>query len=218
MKTDIQLQRDVLDELKWQPSTQRAEIGVAARDGVVTLSGFVDSYAQKFEAERAAELVSGVQAIADEMKVRLPNSAMRSDTDIAHSALLALEWNVQVPDKQITVKVENGWITLQGEVDWQYQKAAAEGAVRYLMGVKGVYNGILVHQPKVSASLVKEKIGDAFKRSALVDSGRVTVEALDGKVILRGTVRSWTERQDAERAAWAAPGVSAVEDHLTVAV
>ncbi len=218
MKTDIQLQRDVLDELKWQPTTQRAEIGVAARDGVVTLSGYVDSYAQKFEAERAAELVSGVQAVADEMKVRLPNSAMRSDTDIAHSALLALEWNVQVPDKNITVKVENGWITLQGEVDWQYQKAAAEGAVRYLLGVKGVYNGVLVRQPKVSASLVKEKIADALKRSALVDSGRVAVEALDGKVILRGTVRSWTERQDAERAAWASPGVSAVEDHLTVAV
>ncbi len=218
MKTDIQLQRDVLDELKWQPSTQRAEIGVAARDGVVTLSGYVDSYAQKFEAERGAELVSGVQAIADELKVRLPNSAMRSDTDIAHSALLALQWNVQVPDTDITVKVENGWITLQGNVDWQYQKAAAEGAVRYLMGVKGVYNGILVRQVKASASLVKEKITDAFKRSALVDSGRVTVEALDGKVILRGSVRSWTERQDAERAAWAAPGVSAVEDHLTVAV
>jgi osmotically-inducible protein OsmY len=218
MKTDIQLQRDVLDELRWQPSTQRAEIGVAARDGVVTLSGYVDSYAQKFEAERAAELVSGVHAIADELDVRLPDSATRSDTDIAHSALLALEWNVQVPDNAITLKVENGWITLQGQVDWQYQKAAAEGAVRYLMGVKGVYNALLVRQLKVSASLVKERITDALKRSALVDSGRVTVESLDGKVILRGTVRSWSERRDAERAAWAAPGVSAVEDRLTVAV
>jgi osmotically-inducible protein OsmY len=218
MKTDIQLQRDVIDELKWQPSTQNAEIGVAARDGVVTLSGYVDSYADKFEAERAAERVSGVQAIADDLKVRLPNGAMRSDSDVAHSALLALEWNVQVPDKDLTLKVEDGWITLQGKVDWQYQKAAAEGAVRYLMGVKGVYNGIQVRQAKVSAMDVKQKIIDAFKRSALIDSGRVTVEATDGKVVLRGNVRSWTERQDAERAAWSAPGVSAVEDHLTVAV
>ncbi len=218
MKTDIELQRDVLDELKWQPSTQRAEIGVAARDGVVTLSGYVENYAQKYEAEQAAQRVSGVQAIADELRVRLPNGTTRTDTEIAHSALLALEWNVQVPDKDITLKVEGGWITLQGAVDWQYQKAAAEGAVRYLMGVKGVYNGVLVRQPKVSAAAVKEKIGDAFKRSALVDSSRVTVESVDGKVTLRGTVRSWSERRDAERAAWAAPGVSQVDDHLVVAV
>jgi osmotically-inducible protein OsmY len=218
MKTDTQIQRDVLDELKWQPQIRDAEIGVAAKDGVVTLTGFVDSFAQKFEAERAAERVCGVRAIADDLKVKLPHTSQRSDTEIAHAALTALKWNIQVPDDQLKVKVEDGWVTLDGHVDLRYQRAAAEDAVRYLIGVKGVINSVVVRQPRPSAFEVSQKIKEALKRSATVDADRISVESKDGRVILRGTVRSWAERYDAESAAWAAPGVATVEDQIAVSV
>jgi osmotically-inducible protein OsmY len=217
MKTDMQLQRDVIDELAWQPNIREAEIGVAAKNGVVTLSGSVDTYAQKYAAVRTAERVHGVRAVADDMSVKLPKSFMRSDTDIAHAAVSALKWDVEVPDNRIQALVDDGWVSLDGAVDWQFQRSAAEKAVRYLTGVKGVINRITVQQPKVSAYEVNQRIEESLKRNAAVEADRISVEAKDGKVTLRGTVRSWAEREDAERAAWAAPGVSEVDDEIAVA-
>lgn len=217
MKSDSQLQRDVTDELHWDPQTSRTELGVAVKDSVITLTGTVDSYSQKLAAERAAERVNGVKAVAEELEVRLPGSVKRTDTEIAHAAVNALMWDTEVPDDQVKVKVENGWISLEGSVTFRFQSEAAERAVRYLMGVKGVTNLVRV-TPPVSTMSVKTKIEDAFRRSADVDSKRISVEAIDGKVTLKGTVRSWTERRDAERAAWSAPGVKQVEDNLLVTV
>lgn len=217
MKSDSQLQRDVTEELHWDPQVGRTEVGIAVRDGVVTLTGTVNTYAQKLAAERAAERVSGVKAIADDLAVKLPGFGKRSDTEIAHAAVNALTWDTEVPEEKITVKVDNGWITLDGLVPYRYQSEAAERAVRYLIGVKGVTNLMKV-EPAPSVSEVKTKIEDAFKRSAEIDSGHVTVEASDGKVTLKGTVRSWTERRDAERAAWSAPGVKQVDDRIVVSV
>ena len=218
MKTNSQLHRDVLDELQWQPSVREAEIGVAVKDGVVTLSGFVDSYAQKVTAERAVENVIGVRAVAEELKVKLPHSAQRSDTEISHAALNALKWNIEVPDARLKVKVENGWITLDGDVDWQFQKTVAEEAVRYLTGVKGVILAIVVRQLKPAGLEVSQKIKEALQRSATVDAGKIFVDSKDGKVVLKGTVRTWAERLDAENAAWAAPGVFSVEDKIAVGI
>jgi osmotically-inducible protein OsmY len=217
MKTDMQLQRDVIEELACQPNIRESEIGVAARNGVITLSGFVDSYAQKYAAARAAERVHEVRAIADDLSVRLPASFRRSDTDIAHAAVSAFQWDVEVPDTRVQVLVDDGWVSLDGAVDWQFQRVAAEKAVRYLTGVKGVINRISVQQPKVSAYEVNRRIEEALKRSAAIEADRISVDAKNGKVVLRGTVRSWAEREDAERAAWAAPGVSEVDDEISVA-
>lgn len=216
MKPDLQLQRDVLDELKFEPSIREAELGVAVKGGVVTLTGFVDSYAEKFSAERTVERVSGVRAVADEIKVKLPGSYQRSDTDIADAVVNALRWDIQVPDDRIKAAVDDGWIDLEGEVEWQYQKWAAEGAVRNLTGVKGVTNLITVKPKKVSTHEVGQKIKDSLRRHAERDADRITIEARDGRVTLRGTVSSFAERQDAERAAWQAPGVTNVEDMIAV--
>lgn len=216
MKTDLQLQRDVLDELKFEPSIREAEIGIAAKGGVVTLTGFVDSYAQKFSAERTAERVGGVKAVADEIKVRLPGAHQRSDTDIAHATVNALRWDVQVPDDRIKATIEDGWIALEGDVEWQYQKWAAEGAVRNLTGVKGVTNLIAVKPKKASSYEVGQKIKDSMRRHAERDADRITIEAKDGRVTLRGSVSSFAERKDAEHAAWQAQGVTSVDDQIAV--
>jgi osmotically-inducible protein OsmY len=218
MKNDKQIQIDVIEELKWEPITADSEIGVAVKEGVVTLSGNVNSYAQKLAAERAAERVSGVLALADDLEVRLPMALERSDTDIAHAAVQALEWDSEVPETGVTLKVDDGWITLDGSVEWQYQRTAAERAVHYLMGVKGVSNLISVKPKHATPLEINKRITDALRRSAELDANQIDVEALDGKVVLRGKVRSWAERRDAERAAWAAPGVSRVEDRIMVSL
>ncbi len=215
MKTDTQLQQDVMYELKWEPSVKAAEIGVSAKDGVVTLTGYVDSYFRKWAAERAAARVFGVKAVAEEIQVRLPGSLKRSDEDIARAAAYALEWNVSVPYDHVKVQVQDGSVTLSGEVDWWYQKNAAEDAVRPLMGVVSVNDQIYI-KPAVKPLDVKEKIESAFQRNALLDARRIKIETIGGKVILSGSVRSWAEREQVLRAAWAAPGVSEVESHIIV--
>jgi len=183
--------------------------------GVVTLTGTVDSFAQKLAAERAVRYVAGVRALAEDLKVKLPSASRRTDAEIAEAVVNALKWNVSVPESRIKVRVEDGWVTLEGQVDWKFQLTAAEECVRPLVGVKGVSNLITVRL-QASAFNVKEKIVDALKRSAAVDSGRISVDAKDGEVTLKGTVRSWAERFDAEDAAWTAPGVTMVNDQIAV--
>ena len=213
---DLELKKSVESELNFEPSINAAEIGVAVKNGVVTLSGRVPSYWEKVSAERAAARVSGVKAVANELEVRLPGSSERTDEDIAQAAVDTLRWSVLVPQDRIKVKVSKGWITLEGNVDWQYQKSAAEKAVRKLFGVLGVSNLIEV-KPQVSKAEVKTSIEAALKRLAEVDANRIRVDTEDGKVVLSGSVRSWFEREEAERAAWAAPGVRSVEDRIAIA-
>jgi osmotically-inducible protein OsmY len=216
MNKDMKLQREVLDELEFEPSVNAAGIGVAVVDGVVTLTGMVDSYAEKVVAEKAAKRVRGVKAVAEEIEVRVPSSMHHTDTDIARAAIVAMEWNTMIPKDKVKVKVEDGWVTLEGSVSWDYQRDAAATAVRYLTGVRGVIN-LLVVKPQVATQQIKERIVGAFRRSAELDAKTVRVEALDSKVTLTGTVHSWTERSEAERVAWAAPGVALVENRITVA-
>lgn len=217
IKSDSQLQRDVIEELRWDPSIGRLEIGVAAQDGVVTLSGEVDSYSRKYSAVKAAERVAGVKAVAEDMSVKLPSRFMRSDTEIAHAIVESMRWDVDVPDEGVKARVEDGWVWLEGETEWQYQRSAAERAVRFLTGVKGVTNLITIKR-RASAPDVKQRIESAIKRHAEEDANRILVEASDGKVTLRGSVRSWAEREDAEHAAWAAPGVTKVDDQIAVRI
>ena len=216
MVADKQLHQQVLDALQWEPSIREAEIGVAVKDGVVTLSGFVDSYAEKYMAARTVEKVPGVRGLAQELEVRLPSQWKRSDTDIAHAVVHALRWDLQVPESRLTARVEDGRVTLEGDVEWQYQRNAAERAIRYLTGVKSVVNLIAVKPPRVSPFDVSHKIKDALRRNAELDAEKITVETHDGRVTLAGTVRSFAERRDAEKAAWAAPGVTNVDDRILV--
>jgi osmotically-inducible protein OsmY len=213
--TDRELQEHVQNALDWEPSIDAAEIGVSVDTGVVTLRGDVKSYAEKAAAERVALGVYGVKAVANDINVRLGGGQQRTDTEIAQAVLSALKWNTVVPDEKITVTVSNGLVTLKGQVDWEYQRAAAANVVRDLTGVRGVTNSITV-KPHVSVTDVKSKIEAALRRSAEVDARRINVAVADAKVILSGNVHSWSERTEARQAAWAAPGVREVEDHIAV--
>jgi osmotically-inducible protein OsmY len=215
MKSDKELQDDVLDELRWEPAVNAAHIGVSARQGVITLTGHVPSFAEKYAAEQAAECVYGVKAVANELDVKLPGSSKRGDEDIAAACVRALEANYAVPDGRIKAVVRDGTVVLDGEVDWEYQRRAADSAVRYLTGVVGVANNIKI-TPHVSPRDVKDKIEAALKRSAEIDARRISIKIEDGKVILHGNVRSRAERMEAQRAAWGAPGVTDVENAITV--
>jgi osmotically-inducible protein OsmY len=210
---DTDLRDRVERQLDWEPEITSTDLGVAAENGVITLTGFVNTYAEKLSAERAALRTYGVSAVANEIQVK--PLFKKTDGDIASAALNALQARVDVPDEKIKLTVKEGWITLEGNVDWYYQKNAAEFAVKYLSGVKGVTNNIKL-KPQVSTVEVKDKIEDALKRNAEVDARRISVQAADGKVTLRGNVRSWFEKDEAGTAAWAAPGVTEVINQISV--
>jgi osmotically-inducible protein OsmY len=218
MKTDLELQEDVDEELSFDPSVDATRIGVAAKDGVVTLTGEVSSYAEKLAAEKAAKRVGGVNGVAQEIEVELPAFHRRSDAEIAAAALNALNWEVTLPKHAITVKVENGWLTLDGHVGWQFLKANAEQAVSNLTGVIGISNLIAVTPHSIATGDVSDKIRQTFERSAQIDANRVIVETQDGTVKLYGSVHSWAEHDDAARAAYSVPGVANVENHTLISV
>jgi len=215
MKTDAQVQKDVMDEIKWEPLLSAAEIGVAVKNGVVTLTGIVDMFGKKLVAERAAKRVAGVKAIAEDIQVGISPVYKRSDTEIAEAILAALRWNTAVHDEKIRIKVEDGNVKLEGECDWEYQRSSARTAIENLAGVRSVMNLIAV-VPKAQPDEVEKKIAAALQRHASLDANKISVTASGSVVTLHGTVRSFTEKQDAENAAWLAPGVTSVISRLEV--
>jgi osmotically-inducible protein OsmY len=219
IRSDEQIQQEVLEEMTWDARVQPNEVGVSVKDGAVALTGWVDSYVKKAAAEEAAHRVRGVVAVANDLEVHLPSAAERTDADIAAAATRALEWDALVPTQRIEVTIAKGWISLSGQVDWHYQKSDAERVVRRLAGVRGVTNLITV-RPRIQPSGVdlKRKIEDALVRSAQTDAERVRVEVDGATVILKGTVRAYAEKQEAERIAWSAPGVSSVDNRITISL
>ena len=215
MKTDAQLQKDVTAELGWEPSINSAQIGVEVKDGIVTLAGHVSCYAEKWDAERAAQRVAGVKALTVEIEVKLPGTSTRTDIDVARSVENVLQWATDVPRGAHKVMVENGWITLTGEVDWDYQRQAAASTIRHLTGVRGVSCNIAV-KPKVSSNAVKSDIEAALKRRATTEANKIGVAVHGTSVTLTGTAHSWSERELATHSAWGTPGVQYVVDEITV--
>ncbi|MGN6394410.1 MAG: BON domain-containing protein [Mucilaginibacter sp.] len=215
MKTDVEIQKDVMDELRWQPFLQSSEIGVAVKNGIVTLSGQVDNYGKKLSAENAAKKVAGVKAVAEDIQVGISPTYRKTDAEIAAAVVNALKWHTAIPDDSIKIKVEDGVVRLEGEVEWDFQRTSAKNAVQYLTGVRSVINLITV-KPKLSADDLEKKIRAAFHRSATIDADKVTVSVTGSKAILSGKVRSFAEKQEAEDSVWAAPGVLSVESKLIV--
>jgi osmotically-inducible protein OsmY len=216
-QTDEAIQRDVLDELKWDMRVGSNEIGVIVKDGIVTLTGWVESYTKKLAAEAAAHRVHGVKAVANDIEVRLPGSAERTDADLAAAVVSALRWDAGIPAGKLDVTVSLGWVTLKGEVEYGYQKIDAERSIRYLSGITGISNLIVV-KPRVSPSNLKENIEKKLIRNAETDAKHITVEVNGSEVILRGTVRSYAEKKAAEESAWVAPGVTKVDNLITLSL
>jgi osmotically-inducible protein OsmY len=215
MKSDSELERDVKEELRWHPDLDATDIAVSAHSGAVTLTGFVRGYTDKYEAESAAKRVAGVIAVANDIEVRMPSIHQRPDPDIARDAAAAIKNYLPISYEQIKAVVRDGWVTLEGEVEWQYQQQTAEIAVRPLQGVKGVSNLIEI-KPRAKPYDIKRKIEEAFRRNAEVDANQIIIETNGSEVVLKGKVRSWAEREEAERVAWRAPGATKVEDHIVV--
>jgi osmotically-inducible protein OsmY len=217
MKTNEEIQKDVMEEIKWDPSlrTVASEIGVTAKDGVVTLAGMVDTYSKKLAAEKAAQRVSGVKVVAVDIEVKFAK-ATKNDIEVADAIRNALRWNSMVNEDKIEVKVDSGWVFLEGKVDWEYQKRAAQNAVEDLIGVKGVTNNIMVVSKTINASELKNKISNAYHRIATVDASGIQIEVSGTSVTLRGSVRSWMEKKEAENVAWASPGVTSVDNKIEI--
>ncbi len=212
-RTDEEIQMDVLPELKWEPQVRPNEIGVSVKDGIVTLTGWVDSYLKKWAAEEAAHRVRGVKAVVNDIEVKLASE--RTDADFAEAAIRALEWDASVPTDKLEITVSKGWVTLKGEVEWQFQKQDAQRVVSRFSGVRGLTNLITV-KSRPTPSELKEKIEHALVRSAKLEAQMITVEVQGNKAILKGAVHSWAEREEAERVAWSAPGITSVENKIIV--
>jgi VCBS repeat-containing protein len=217
MKSDFQIQKDVMDELKWDPFISISEIGVSVKNGIVTLSGHVDTYSKKLAAEKAAKKVAGVKAVAEDLTVGISPSYRKTDAEIAEAVISALKWHSAVQDEKIKITVEDGTVKLEGEVDWEYQRNNVKTAVENLTGVKSVIDLIMV-KPRITPTDIQQKISAAFHRSATLDSGKITAEIIGSKVIIHGKVRSFMEKEDAERAVWNAPGVTSVESKIQIEV
>ena len=215
MKTDSQIQEDVMDQLKWEPFLNASQIGVAVKNGIVTLSGQVDTYPKKLATENATKKIAGVKAIAEDIQIGVSPAYNKTDTEIAEAVVNALKWHTAVMEEKIKIKVENGNVRLEGEVEWEFQRKNAESAIENLTGVRSVMNLITV-KPKVTASGINQKITAAFERSATIDAGKITPEVIGSRVTLRGKVRSFAEKEDAENAAWFAPGVTSVDSRIEI--
>jgi osmotically-inducible protein OsmY len=218
MKTNDELQKDVMAEIKWDPLLRgvATEIGVTAKDGVVTLSGLVDSYSKKLAAEHAAQRVQGVKVVAVDLEVKLGSIGRKTDIEIAETIKNALRWNSAVNDDEIEIKVDNGWVYLDGTVNWEYERRAAQRSVEDLIGVRGVTNNLTIKSQAIDPKEIKGKIAAAFHRSATIDSSSITIDVSGSRVTLKGTVRSWMEREDAEKAVWSSPGVLVVDNRIQI--